>query len=149
MEVYKTLLVIFDIEFIKAEYKNQKPNMISQSEAPAQKEIVAHKQQRYISSVISYFSSSTGELGLTGVIRVLVTPQKHIPKKKKYIKPKDLSPFITGNKILLNEDNDNNPETIDTSLYGKMIYHILVQMILLKKNENKLQIMMTNKRRKL
>ena len=50
---------------------------------------------------------------------VNVTPEKRIPKKHKYIKPTDLSPFIPGNKILLNEDNDDNPETIDTLLSGK------------------------------
>ena len=27
----------------------------------------------------------------------------------------DIPPFITGNKRLLNEENDDNPETIDTS----------------------------------
>ena len=42
-----------------------------------------------------------------------------IPKKKKNIKPKALSPFLPGNKRLLNEENDNNPETTDTSLYEK------------------------------
>ena len=30
-----------------------------------------------------------------------------------------MSPFITENKILLNKDNDDNPETIDTSISGK------------------------------
>ena len=30
-----------------------------------------------------------------------------------------MSPFIPGNKILLNEDDDDNPETTDTSLSGK------------------------------
>ena len=64
-------------------------------------------------------SSSSVESGLTGLTRVNVTPKKHIPKKHKYIKPTALSPFITDNKILLNEDNDDNPETTDTSLPGK------------------------------
>ena len=46
-------------------------------------------------------------------------PEKRIPKKKKYIKPKALSPFLPGNKRQLSEDNDDNPETTDTSLSGK------------------------------
>ena len=46
-------------------------------------------------------------------------PEKRIPKEQKYIKPTALSPFIPGNKILLNEDDDDNPETTDTSLSGK------------------------------
>ena len=32
----------------------------------------------------------------------------------------DLPPFIPGNKILLNEENDDNPETTDTSQYEKI-----------------------------
>ena len=48
--------------------------------------------------------------------RVNITPEKCIPKKKKNIKYKALSPFLPGNKRILNEDNDDNPETIDTSL---------------------------------
>ena len=46
-------------------------------------------------------------------------PEKRIPKKKKYIKPKYVCPFLPGNKILLNEDNDDDPETTDTSLSRK------------------------------
>ena len=30
-----------------------------------------------------------------------------------------MSPFISGNKRLLNEDNDDNPETKDTSISEK------------------------------
>ena len=30
-----------------------------------------------------------------------------------------MSPFLLGNKILSNEENDDNPETTDTSLSGK------------------------------
>ena len=30
-----------------------------------------------------------------------------------------MSPFLPVNKILLKEDNDDNPETTDTSLSGK------------------------------
>ena len=30
-----------------------------------------------------------------------------------------MSPFLPVNKILLNRDNDDNPETTDTSLSGK------------------------------
>ena len=43
-------------------------------------------------------------------------PDKRIAKKKKNIKSLDLYPFLPGNKILLNDENDNNPETIDTSV---------------------------------
>ena len=63
----------------------------------------------------SYLSAAIGEKSLTGGTRVSVTPEKCIPKKKKNIKSLDLSPFLPGNKILLNEINDHNPETIDTS----------------------------------
>ena len=56
-----------------------------------------------------------GKTGLTGGTRVSVTPEKRIPNKKKNIKSKDLSPFLPGNKRLLNEENEDNPETIDTS----------------------------------
>ena len=45
--------------------------------------------------------------------------EKRIPKKKKYIKSKALSPFITGDKRLPNEDNDDNYETTDTPLSEK------------------------------
>ena len=42
------------------------------------------------------------------------------PKEAKiYLKPTDLSLFLPGNKILLNKDNDDNPETTDNSLSGK------------------------------
>ena len=64
-------------------------------------------------------SSSSVESGLTGLTRVNVTLEKHIPKKHKFIKLAALSPFIPVNKISLNEDNYDNPETTDTSLSGK------------------------------
>ena len=66
--------------------KNKKTNMISQSEAPEPEEIVVRKHQRYTASVTYSLASSTGETGLTGGTRVNVTPEKRIPKKKKYIK---------------------------------------------------------------
>ena len=94
-------------------------NLISQSDAPATEEKVLRKHQRDTASVTYYLSSSTGESGLTGETRVNVMPEKRIPKKKKYIKPKALFAFIPGNKIILYEDNDNNPETTDTLLTGK------------------------------
>ena len=93
--------------------------MISQSEAPAPEEIVVRKHQRYTDSHTSSLSSSTVETGLTGGTRVTVTPGKRIPKKNKCIKSTALSPIITGNKRLLNEDNDDNPKTTDTSLSEK------------------------------
>ena len=46
-------------------------------------------------------------------------PEKHIPKKKKYMKSKALSPFLPENRILLNEENDHDTETTDTSLSEK------------------------------
>ena len=98
-----------------------------------------HKHQRDVSA----FSAATGETCLTGGKRASVTQEKRIPKKNKYIKSLafsplrkypipnqdrkimglnkyqcltlDIPPFIPGNKILLNEDNDNNHETTDTS----------------------------------
>ena len=71
--------------------------MISQSEAPDPEEIVVRKNQRDTASYTSSLSSATGETGLAGGTRVSVTPEKRIPKKKKNIKPKALSPFIPGN----------------------------------------------------
>ena len=52
-------------------------------------------------------------------MRVSVTLEKRIPKKKKHIKSKALSPFLPGNKRLSNKDNDDNRKTIDTSLSEK------------------------------
>ena len=75
--------------------------------------------RRHTASVTSTLSSSTGESGLTGETRVNITLEKRIPKKHKYIKPTALSPFLPVNKILLNGANDDNPETIDTSLSVK------------------------------
>ena len=63
--------------------------------------------------------SSTGETGLTGGTRINVMPEKRIPKKKKCIKYKALSPFLPVNKRLLNKDSDDNPEAIDTSVSEK------------------------------
>ena len=77
------------------------------------------KKLRDTASVTSSLYSSTGESGLTGGTRVNVTSKKCITKKQKYIKPTDLSPFLPWNKRILNEDKDDNPETTDTSLFGK------------------------------
>ena len=60
--------------------------MIHQSEAPAPEEIVVRKHQRYASSYTSSFSLTTVETGLTVGTRVNATPEKHISKKKKYIR---------------------------------------------------------------
>ena len=38
----------------------------------------------------------------------------------------NITPFPPGNKILLNEENDDVPETTDTSNMKKMIRHVLV-----------------------
>ena len=70
MELY---IVPFDVELIKAKYEKQKPNVISQSEAPAPEEIVVHKHQRDTASSAYSLSSSTGETGLTGGTLVSVT----------------------------------------------------------------------------
>ena len=77
------------------------------------------KHRRDTASVTSSLSSPTGESGLTGGTRVNVTPVKCIPKNQKYIKLTYLSLFFPRNKILLNEDNYDDPETTDTSLSGK------------------------------
>ena len=119
MQVYKTFIVLFDKELIKKKYEKQKPNMVSQSEAPAPEEIVVRKHQRDTDYYTYSLYSSTGETGLTVGTRVNMTPEKRIPKKKKNIKYKALSPFLPGNKRLLNKDNDDNPETTDTSLSEK------------------------------
>ena len=85
--------------------------MIYQSEAPAPEEIEVHKNRRDISSL----SALTGETGLIGGTRVNVTPETRITKKRKNLKSLTLSPSFSGNKILLNEENDHNPKTTDTS----------------------------------
>ena len=64
-------------------------------------------------------AAATGETGLTGGTRGSVTPVKRIPNKKKNIKSLALTPFLPVNKILLNEENDHNTETTDTSQYEK------------------------------
>ena len=89
------------------------------------------------------------ETGLTVGTRVSVTPDKLIPKKKKNIKSKDLSPFLTRNKRLLNEENYSNTETIDTSLSEKYDMSHTSTDDLTGKNTKKIQMMMTNTRRKL
>ena len=49
-------IVPFDIELIKTKYEKQKPNMISQSEAPAPEEIEVHKHRTYkLSSTSSLY----------------------------------------------------------------------------------------------
>ena len=94
-------------------------------------------------------SSSTVESGLIGGTKVNVTPEKRIPKKHKYIKPTAFFPILPGNEILLNEDNDDNPETTDTSLTGKYdISQIGPDNFTEKQITKKLQIMMKNTRRK-
>ena len=53
MEVYKMFSVPLDKELIKKKDEKKKPNMISQSEAPAPEEIVVHKHQRDTASLSS------------------------------------------------------------------------------------------------
>ena len=93
--------------------------MIYQSEAPAPEEMLVRKHQRDTYSCEISLSSSTEKTGLTGGTRVSVTLDKRIPKKKKYIKPKAFSPFLPRNKRLLNEENYDNTETIDTTIFEK------------------------------
>ena len=73
--------------------------MISQLDAPAPPapEYISVRNKKIdTASVTSSLSSSTGESGLTGEKRVNVTPEKRIPNKQKYIKPKALSLFHPG-----------------------------------------------------
>ena len=72
--------------------------MIYQSEAPVPEAIVVRKHHRDTASVTSSLYSSAGETVLTGGTRVNVTPEKRIPMKKKYIKPKALSSFSSRKK---------------------------------------------------
>ena len=123
--------------------------MISQLDATAPEELVVLKKRRDTSSVTYSLSSATGELDLIWQTRVNVTTEKCIPKKQKYIKPKSSSPFLPGNKISLNEDDDDDPETTATSLSGKYdMSHTSPDDFTEKKTTKKLQIMMTNTRRK-
>ena len=93
--------------------------MIYQSDAPAPEEVVVRKHRIDTASITSSLFSSPVESGLIGWTSVNLTPDKRIPKKKKNIKSKALSPFLPVNKILINEENDNNPETKNTSLSEK------------------------------
>ena len=131
-----SFLLPFDRELIKRNY--EKPDF----------SIRCTSSVRNISEQTSKIS--TGEAGLTGGTRINLTPDKHIPKKKKYIKPKALSPFLPGNKRLLNKDNDDNPETTDTSLSGKYyMSHTSPDNFTEKQMTKNLQITMTNTRRKI
>ena len=85
-ELYTKFIVPFDEEFIKKSCE-KRANIISKSEAPAPEEIEVQKHRRDTACYTSYFSSSTGETGLTGGTRVSLTPGKRIPKKKKNINP--------------------------------------------------------------
>ena len=93
--------------------------MISQSEAPAPEEIEVHKHVRDT----SYLSAATGETCLPGGTRVSVTPEKHIPKKKKNIKSLALSPLRKNliknqdkNILGLNKDQGLTPDVLPLPL---------------------------------
>ena len=61
-----------------------------------------------------------------------------------------MSPFLPGYKRLLNEDNYDNTETADNSRSGKDdMSHTIPDDFTDNNNNNKLQIIMTNTRRKL
>ena len=61
-----------------------------------------------------------------------------------------MSPFLPGNKRLLNEDNVDNPETIDASLYEKYdISHTCPDDFTEKNMTKRLHVMMTNTRKHL
>ena len=64
--------------------------MINQSEALAPEEIEVYKHRRDLSAL----SAATVETGLAGGTRSSVTPEKRIPKKKKYI----ITSFVSINK---------------------------------------------------
>ena len=51
--------VSFDKELVNIKYEKQKPNMISQSDAPASEEVVLRKKRRDTDSITSYLSSLT------------------------------------------------------------------------------------------
>ena len=109
-----------------------------------------YKHQRDKYSYKYSLHSETGEKYLIGGTIVSVTPNKRMPTKKKYKQSKALSPFPPGNKRLLNKDNDDNPETTDTSLYEKYyMSHTSIDGFTEKQMTQKLQMMMTNKRSKL
>ena len=119
--------------YVKTQKVTNWPNLITQSEAPAPEVIVAGKLQTDLSV----------NSGFTGETRASVTPEKCIPKKTINIKSLATSPprkykipnqdkntlglpkyqclpphvpqFPPGFKSLRNEENDDNPETTDTS----------------------------------
>ena len=61
--------------------------MITQSEEPAAEKIEVHKHRSYLYCL----SAVTGETGLTGGTKAIITPEKRIPKKKKYKIPSFVS----------------------------------------------------------
>ena len=76
--------------------------------------------------------------------------EKKIPKKNKNMKYKALSPFITGNERLLNEENYDNTKTTYASLSEKYyMSHTIPDDFTEKNKRQKKQMMMTNTRRKL
>ena len=120
-------------EYIKAQNLTNGPNLIPQSESPAPELIVLGKLLTGL-----YYNS-----WLIGETRASVTPEKRIPRKKINIKslstspprkdpilnqdkntlwlqkyqylPPHIPPFPPGFKSLINQVNDYNPETTDTS----------------------------------
>ena len=124
-------------ESIKTQKVTNGPNSITQSEAPAPEVIVLDK----LWNDLSIYS------GLTGETRASVTPEKRIPGKKVNIKslgtspprkdpipnqdkntlgiqkyqclPPHVPPFTCRFKSLVNEGNNDNPETTDTSRTDK------------------------------
>ena len=76
------------------------------------------------SGCTEYFSSRNvyilfqGRIVLQGVRSASTTFMWKL-RRRKYIKSKALSAFLPGNKRLINKDNDNDTETMDTSLYGE------------------------------
>ena len=109
-----------------------------------------HKHRRDISSYTYYLSLATVETGLTRVTRVNATPEKFIPKKKKYIKSLALYPFIPVNKILLNKENDHNPETTDNSRSEKYnMSHTSRDYCIENRKTQKTLMMMTNTKMRL
>ena len=79
-------------EYIKKQKVTNKPNLITQSEAPELEVIVVEKLQTYLSV----------NSGLTGEKRASVTPEKRIPRKKRNVKSMSTSP--PRNEPIKNQD---------------------------------------------
>ena len=84
----------------------------------SRRNISAQTSKRYSFSYI-FFVFSNGRNRFNRRNEIKFNARKTYSKEEENIKSLALSPFLPVNKILLNKENDHNPETTDTSLSEK------------------------------